>query len=524
MHKNHMENVIGLEEHEIMQIGADETPSSKAIALRIGKALRKPALPHFSDESQQKAFGYILRFLAIMLVFTIAARGTAGATLAKVDLTAPFRSEIVNAIDITGNVEALSAEFAELPPLLTVAAILVAPGQQVNKGDALAEFDIDEIESRLKREKLKLNEMELSLQKLLRDEAYDGSALTAAAAAVEWAKQDMDAAHANGQATIAQAQKGLDEAKTALEEAATRYEAVAAEPDADEEEKSIAYQNLETAKTAAAMAETAFADSQRTAQAGIDSAARALEMAEQSFSSMQIADSKARQAIADNSAQKQIDAENMRLDIERQKQEIALYDAIDENGILYSDKDGIVLAVAESGEKTGGGDIITLADASAGFRAIAYVSQKDAEKLTVGSSAKVQEFSGYFEETQAFAKLVSMSEPDANNMVTAVYSLEDGSWKQGQTISLAVVQSQMEYDTCVPLSAIRQNQNGTHVLVVEETSGIMGVEITVREVPVMLLADDGHTAAISGDIGFGRTIVSSTSKSISDGDKVRVNM
>lgn len=514
-----------LDEAEAMPGAAETEINAEDTAGGKKRFFRKLSFPHFSDKSQQKAFGYILRFLAVMLIFTVVARGTASATLPKVDLTAPFRSEIINSIDITGTVEAAYAESAELPPFLSVKSILVTPGQQVKAGDPLAGFDIAEVAGQRKREELKLDEMELNLQKLLRGEPYDESALTAAVAAAEWAKQDLEAAQENGQAMLHQAQGDLRLAEQALAKAQTHYDSIFANPGAGKDEKDTAFQAWEAAKTTVGAAETALADAQKMARADADAASRALEMAEQNLSSVQTAESAARQAAADNRAQNQIDAENIRLDMESQKRIIALYDAISQDGIVHSDKEGAVLAVAEPGAKTGEGDIITMADANAGFQVVGVLPQANAEKLAVGSTAEIQTSTGYFEDTQAgAAKLVSMSDPDENNLVTVFYSLEEGGWQQGQTLSLKVTQNRQEYDACVPLSAIRQDQNGTHVLVMEESSGILGVEIIVRAVPVTVLADDGSTAAISGDVGFGRTIVSASSKPVSDGDKVRVNL
>ena len=62
---------------------------------------RLPALPRFSDPAQRRAGGHLIQFLAGLLALTLIARGTSGATLAKVDVSGPSRGEIVEAV--TGN-------------------------------------------------------------------------------------------------------------------------------------------------------------------------------------------------------------------------------------------------------------------------------------------------------------------------------------------------------------------------------------------------------------------------------------
>ena len=62
-------------------------------------------LPRPVEDSQRRALGNILRFVSLMLVFTLVARGAAAATLPRVGLSRPAAGEIVQALQAGGTVQ-----------------------------------------------------------------------------------------------------------------------------------------------------------------------------------------------------------------------------------------------------------------------------------------------------------------------------------------------------------------------------------------------------------------------------------
>ncbi len=123
-----------------------------------------PKLPRFRDESQKKAFENILKFMALVLIFTFVARGTAGATLARVDTVMPYPAEITESVSATGTVQAASSHTVAVPAGLSVQEALVVPGQAVKEGDAIALLDANEIAERRQRAQLALDAMNLNLE------------------------------------------------------------------------------------------------------------------------------------------------------------------------------------------------------------------------------------------------------------------------------------------------------------------------------------------------------------------------
>lgn len=480
-------------------------------------------LPSFEDKRQKRAFANIFRFMAIVLVFTIVARGTAGATLAKVELTSPAPGKITEAIYASGIAGAVRTASPDVPENVTVEQILVTPGQVVKAGDVLAILDAGELKEQYGREQIVLETLELNLARLERGEPYDASGLLSAQTAYDWAEQDAGTAKAKGQADADAAKQAMIAAQDRQAAAQASCDEVAADENASDEEKDAARQLLEAAKADAEQCVQAVADAENAAKENETAAARSLESARQGLDAAKQADAKARQTEADIKAQNVIDAKSLRLDIQRQKERLALFEVVGEEGEVVSGIDGTVLEIGMPGMPTGTAGLVKVSDAAGGFVATAMIAKKQADELAAGAQAEVSAQDGYYD-MQSFgqATLLSVSEGEEGSVVTATFRLPEGVWKQGQGVSLQIVQSEAEYFNCVPVSAVRQDQGGYYVLKMEESSGVLGVENVVRTVPIKVLASDGSVAAIEGGVSGADRLVMSATKPLEDGDKVRV--
>ena len=169
------------------------------------------ALPGSEDKAQQRAGANIVKFLAILLALTLIARGTSGATLARVELSSPARAEIIEAVTGSATVSVRDSIGITAPEGLTIVEMLVGAGQTVNNGDALALFDIDEVNEKLTREKAALDKLQLDLEKAGRAENLDSSQLENAMRSLRRAQEDYNSVKAQGESDIKTASEALDE-------------------------------------------------------------------------------------------------------------------------------------------------------------------------------------------------------------------------------------------------------------------------------------------------------------------------
>lgn len=499
------EDII-IENPDNFKTNESSVPSTNS-AHSIMRRKRLPFLPKIQDEAQKKALTNIIRFFALMIVFTLVARGTAGVTLARVDTVMVYSDEIVVSVTASGKVQAASSHNIIVPQGLTIEEVFVVPGQSIKSGEPIARLNPQEVEDGRCRAQNTLDEMQLNLQKLERGQPYNNSGLIHAQNALVWAQQDYDRIKAAGEAAVAQAENTLANAENRLSELRSNG--------SDPSEITASESVVNEAKAALDIAI-------QEASTNLEAASRAVETAKINLTAAQQEDSNARQQASDTATQNTLEAEALRLDIQKQQELINTYESIQES-IIFSPVDGIVLEVMEGGVKSGETAIAFLASASGGYRAMAQITAVEANRLPLGAQVNISTSQGiYAANENQMGTLLSVSAANSEEYCNIIVKLPDGEWKHGQNVQLEAVISKKLYPSCVPLSALRQGQDGYFVFIMEESSGVLGVENIVRRIPVKLLANNNRVAAIDGALyGDGR-IVSWASKLLADGDKVRV--
>ncbi|MBR1479026.1 MAG: RND transporter, partial [Lachnospiraceae bacterium] len=92
----------------------------------------------------------------------------------------------------------------------------------------------------------------------------------------------------------------------------------------------------------------------------------------------------------------------------------------------------------------------------------------------------------------------------------------------GQTINVSVGGKSATYDTVVPNSAIREDNNGKFVLVVETKSTPLSNRYIARRYDIDVLAADDTKSAISGALYGNEFVITTSTKPIEAGMQVRL--
>jgi len=462
----------------------------------------------------------LIIFLAVILVLTIVARGTAGATMPKVSVTTPQAAEISDTVSGTASVTSAGTIDITAPVGLTVETIPVGVGQKVSAGDPVATFDYNDVQETLIRQTAQLDSQNLKLEKLERSSSADHSA-------VDNAKKSLDSANTAYDNTKKKADSlpSVSKAKAAVNTAQTADKAAqdalsSAEPGPDQD---AAQQALDAADAALQKAQDNLAAAQQaasdltTAQSKIDDAQTAYDKATSDYNN-------AAQQASDTNRQNSIDATTLQLDIADQEKVIADLNAlVTTNGALLAPYDGVVQTVSTVGRTTDTSPVVQLMDNSAGSKADMTIDSTDAEKLSVGDDCSVSSGGGMYFRATDTATIFAIAPPDDRDMVLVTLLLPDGDWTRGQSLSAQVVISRVSYNVCVPLSALHSDNSGYFVYTVAEKSTVLGIENVVTRIPVNLTAEDDTNAAIDGPLDRNASVVTDSSKSIDDGSRVRIN-
>lgn len=508
----------------------EENAAYKHAPITVTRQKNLPALwraarakmPRLQDPMQKRAAGNIVKFLALMLVLTLVARGTAGATLAQVKTQTPESGEVVQAVRGSGNVVAGGSTPVEAPEGLSVQDVLVTTGEKVDKGQGIVRFSAQEVEEKLARAKADLQELALKLNTLGQAKPQDNTALHGAQNAYDWARQDLDAARANGNRAVDEAQAGVQNTRDTL--AAAEKAQAALPKDATSEEKAAAGLAVETAKTAHEAAKAALEEAKRTKESGIQAAERAVETARQSLESTQTAEADARQQAANTAAQNNVDAEKTRLDIEKaQKMVDELQKIHDAGGVLAAGAEGTILELPTPGAATDATPIARVANTQNGYVCEVMVPKQQAEKLAAGGKAQVTKEGGsiYYTPT-AEATIAAIGQADESGNVKITLRLSGDDWKQNQSVQAKIEQSRTSHPSCVPVQAVHTDNAGAYVLVMRNKTSVLGTENQLAQVRVNVVASDESLAAIEGPLEMGEQVVTGSTKPVQEGDRVRL--
>ena len=109
--------------------------------------------------------------------------------------------------------------------------------------------------------------------------------------------------------------------------------------------------------------------------------------------------------------------------------------------------------------------------------------------------------------------------PQTNKLLT--FDL-DGDVNAGSELTISVGSKSANYDYVVPNSAIRQDNNGSFVLVITAKNSPLGNRFFAKRVAVEVVASDDMNSAVTGDFAYGDYVITTSSMPVKGGDQVRM--
>ncbi len=177
------------------------------------------------------------------------------------------------------------------------------------------------------------------------------------------------------------------------------------------------------------------------------------------------------------------------------------------------------LPFAAGEEAAQGSSVAKIEMVEKGYTLEMTVSTEQARKVKVGDEAEIQ----YFWYGDAKAVLSAIKSDTANPAKNKILKFEiTGDVTPGQNLQLALGAKGQQYETIVPNSAIREDNNGKFVLAVKAKSSPLGNRYTAERVDIEVLASDDTSSAISGGLFGGEFIITTSTKPIEAGMQVRL--
>ena len=184
---------------------------------------------------------------------------------------------------------------------------------------------------------------------------------------------------------------------------------------------------------------------------------------------------------------------------------------------------GTILSVnVTSGKKTSLDDpVVTIQPEGQGFTMSFSVDNDKAKTITVGDEATVTN-SWWYNDVTGVVATVRPDPNDANRKKLVTLNLQ-GSLTAGQTLTMSINSKTSNYDMIVPSSALKNDNKGDYVLVVESKSSPLGNRYFAVRYDVEILATDDIQTAIKGAFEGYEPVVTTATKDITEGQQIRLS-
>ena len=257
-----------------------------------------------------------------------------------------------------------------------------------------------------------------------------------------------------------------------------------------------------------------YAADYNNAKAAYEEAKKTRETLETNLNNSMISNSK-------SAAGTSLTLQDLAYQIERAKKELEALSGGEQNQIV-APVGGIIDAVNYTAGSTPEKDQIlcTIEVPDLGYALSFSVTNDQARRLRVGDTATV---TNYYWGSEIKATLESIrtdpKNPQTNKLLNFTVS---GDVNPGSELTLSVGSKSQNYDIVVPNSAIRTDANGSFVLAIEAKNSPLGNRYYATRVDVTVLASDDINSAVTGDLGFGDFVITTSSRPIKSGDMVRM--
>ena len=517
---------------------------------------------------QVKAIKALAGFLILMFLLTILSRAADSLTIAKVTASAATGGVISHNIETDGNITPNKDIAISTSADIKFASVEATEGKTVKKGDVLIQLDMDDLKTKLLKAQKDLAvaqatasdkkankaiEADNKARSLERSYEDYNQTISDADDAVSKAKDNMNEAwnayndykknnnnnSDDTDTTVSDSlQKTVEEKQEAYNRAVDELHGVEKETEEDVQEKiEEAQHKVDKAKDALSEAENALSayneQQNNNSSASYDEQLKALyddykskeeaydEAIKQRKSTIQSAD----RSLEDANTPESVDtASALTENDDLQEKQLAvdkLQKVMDAGGKVTAPSDGLVTKVnVTTGEATTEDTAIRISDQSAGYKFAATLDKSDAKFLAKDDKVTLNLGNGTSVEGLKIQS-IDVSQEDKNSYELTV-SIPAKVKKIGTIATLKVEKASKKYDTCVPLTALHSDGDKYYVYVINEKDTILGTETAVDKVQVEILDKNNEQAAIDGAFSWDQKFVLTSSKTLRDGDRVRL--
>lgn len=214
-------------------------------------------------------------------------------------------------------------------------------------------------------------------------------------------------------------------------------------------------------------------------------------------------------------------------EITRKQQELVLDKLLElkeAKGKVTAPVRGMVTKVEiTTGDFTSDGTAIRLADTSKGGRLVVPVDKFNEKYISKGDLVTIIAGGDKEKISDYTISNISGNEEDSN-LLDVTVDLPEGVLEAGMSAEIEINPKSKNYSSMIPIQALYEDQSGYYVWILQEEQGVMGKQLVVKRFGIEVLDKNSANAALAdGMLTNDQEIVSSSSRMIEDGSRVRKN-
>ena len=253
-----------------------------------------------------------------------------------------------------------------------------------------------------------------------------------------------------------------------------------------------------------------------------ETAQTAVETNQKNLQDLMFALAEKKKADGKTQASEALDLAAQRKQIEDKTEELEKLKSGGEGATVESKVNGIVAAVNISAGKTAEKDVVlmTIEVPDMGYGINFSVTTEQSKKVALGDTAEI---TNYYASEPITATLVAVKSDPQNPTTNKILSFKlQGAVESGSQLSISIGERGGNYETIVPTSAIRSDNNGKFVLAVIAKNSPLGNRYIATRIDVQVLAADDVNSAVSGGLTTSDFVITTSTKPIEPGMQVRL--
>ncbi len=176
--------------------------------------------------------------------------------------------------------------------------------------------------------------------------------------------------------------------------------------------------------------------------------------------------------------------------------------------------------VTAGNETSAATPVVVMQREGQGFTLSYSATNEVAKRLSVGDVGELVNAWRYDDVTVTLASI--KVDPESRGQKKLLTFNVTGSVVAGQSLSFSVGQKSANYNFIVPNSAVREDNNGKFILIVQSKSSPLGTRYTASRVDVEVIASDETQSAISGALAGYEFVITTSTKPVEAGNLVRL--